>query len=66
MWDALKKRYSEKRPSVDRQYLHELVIYRMPKDGNIQDSWTDIQRLTRHIKAINPEMKDAFNQNQMF
>jgi hypothetical protein len=38
IYDALKKRYSKKRLFVGRQYLHKLVTYRMPKDGNIQDS----------------------------
>lgn len=66
MWDMLKKKYSDKRPSVGRQYLHELVTYRMPEDGNIQDAWTDIQRLARMVKTINPAMKDAFDQTQMF
>ena len=66
MWDVLRKKYDDKRPSVGRQYLHELVTYRMPEDGNIQDAWTDIQRLARMVKTINPAMKDAFNQTQMF
>ena len=66
MWNTLLKRYNEKRPSVGRQYLQELVNYRMPEDGTVQDAWTEVQRLTRHVKAINPGMKDAFNQGQMF
>jgi hypothetical protein len=31
MWDVLLKKYSDKRPSVGRQYLHELVAYRRYK-----------------------------------
>ena len=66
MWNVLVKKYNDKRPSVGRQYLHELVTYRMPEDGSIQDAWTDIQRLARIVKTINPSMKGAFNQTQMF
>jgi hypothetical protein len=58
----LKKRYEDKRPSVGRQYLQEYVNYRMPEDGSIQDAWTDIQRLTRHVRSINPGMKEFASQ----
>jgi hypothetical protein len=60
------KRYTEKRPSVDRQHLHELLTYRMPENGTIQDAWTEIKRLTRHVEAVNPGIKGAFDQSQMF
>jgi len=65
-WNKLKKRYQEKRPALGRQYLDDLVNYRMPEDGNIQDAWVEVQRLTRHVKVTNPEMRSAFNQEQMF
>jgi hypothetical protein len=65
-WNKLKKRYQGKRPALGRQYLDDLVNYRMPEDGNIQDAWVEVQRLTRHVKAANPEMRSAFNQEQMF
>ena len=38
----------------------------MPENGTIQDAWTEIKRLTRHVKAVNPGMKGAFDQSQMF
>jgi hypothetical protein len=40
-WNKLKKRYQEKRPALGRQYLDDLVNYRMPEDGNIQDAWVE-------------------------
>jgi hypothetical protein len=38
IWNTLLKRYNEKRPSVNRQYLQELINYRMPEDGTVQDA----------------------------
>lgn len=38
----------------------------MPGNGTIQGARTEIKRLTRHVKAINPGMKGAFGQSQMF
>lgn len=66
VWDTLVKRYTDKRPSVGRHYLQEYVNYRMPEGGSVQDAWTDIQRLARHVKSSNPAMKDFATQNQMF
>lgn len=37
----------------------------MPENDTIHDAWTEIKRLTRHVKAINLGMKGAFDQSQM-
>lgn len=66
VWTTLKKRYEDKRPSVSRHYLHEYVTYRMPEDGSVQEAWTNIQRLARHVKSTNPAMKEFASQTQMF
>ena len=37
----------------------------MEQRGQI-NAWVEVQRLTRHVKVTNPEMRSAFNQEQMF
>jgi hypothetical protein len=39
-------------PSGPEGYLQEYVNYRMPGDGNIQDVWTDVQRLDRNAESV--------------
>jgi predicted component of type VI protein secretion system len=38
----------------------------MPENGSIQEVWTEIRRLARRVKVIDPDMASLLNERRMF
>ena len=55
-WDALKSKYKEKLQITGRQYLQDIVSYKMEAGVTIDEAWTYLSKLSRKVAAIQKDM----------
>jgi len=65
-WNSLFKKYTEALPTSGRQFLQELITYKMAPDTTIQEAWGKLQSLKDKVIMTNPDLKSAFSTKQVF
>ena len=63
---SLFKKYSNILPTSGRQYLQELVSYKMEQNTTIQEAWGELLLLRDKVIMATPKLRDAFSTQQLF
>ena len=65
-WTSLFNKYSNILPTSGRQYLQELVSYKMEQNTTIQEAWGKLLLLRDKVIMATPKLRDAFSTQQLF
>ena len=56
IWDALKRKYTQKLPTTSREDIKKFVFYTMIAGKTIDGAWADLQRYGSRIASADPAM----------
>ena len=64
--NELKKKYYDRRPSVNAQYIREFFNYKLSKDEIIKQVWNTLKSLARKIVVNDSEMKKFKKEKKIY
>ena len=66
MMKTAAEKYNNILPTSGRQYLQELVSYKMKENTTVQEAWGELLLLRDKVVMATPTLRDAFPTRQLF